>query len=594
MAKYVNISNENMNEFVPTKSLFEKTQIINLGGFYLNEANWSDSEKDKYDKQVKELNNQIDSLTAQLKNLDPSSQEYFEISHELDDKRTELDNLNEQNSLIKDLPDYDINTYKLTNVSPLLKNEGINYYSPQNIIVQPTNSESASTGYSIELYVKHNMHVSYISNADNGTVFISSVQKPGYDMYVNLFYQALPEIKGNKIYGVKYVVTSSNTIQPSSLERTDDSIGLAEPVPAIDGGTGSSPFDNIMPWAGINKMNNSEVGEVVMIPKFYYKWTQAEDLSTLQLQISMQKLPDFFCSPAHMDRGDGKGERDVIYVSRYNLCTNNKSTSGLSPKNRISPSEARTICENLGETVHPFDIATLITIQMLYLVEFADWNSQEKIGYGGSPNVHTAGAEIRPNTGTTDKMRYHTGTMQKTRETYGEGVQYRYIEDFWSNTGTWIDGLKYNYRYKNIDNGYVEHSVRIYRYINPENYSIPMKEAKGFYRSSFIGVDNIVRDFNHVKNIKIENTTNDAMGFYYPCSSMISTTTSDPKKQGISDSWDYNNGKILIGQPDESEEMMFYSNTDATYDTGLFGFRHSTNDTDQKYQRVGCRAIILP
>lgn len=540
MAKYVNISNENLNEFVPTKELLDQlnqqNQIVNLGGFILNKDEWQ--------------------------------------QHNWQD---------ESSTMFK---------YTLTSVSSLLlKNNTMgNYYEPQRILIQPCNDYSSNTGYSVELVHKHNICVYTSNQLNGGTVELISNLKPDRDIYINLFYQALPEKKKAKIYGVKYVVTSSNTIQPSSLERTDDSIGLAEPVPAIDGGTGSSPFDNIMPWAGINKMNNSEVGEVVMIPKFYYKWTQAEDLSTLQLQISMQKLPDFFCSPAHMDRGDGKGERDVIYVSRYNLCTNNKSTSGLSPKNRISPSKARTICENLGETVHPFDIATLITIQMLYLVEFADWNSQEKIGYGGTNN----NTEIRPTTGTTNKMKYHTGTMQKTRETYGEGIQYRYIEDFWSNTGTWIDGLKYNYRYVNTDNGYVEHSVKIYRYINPENYSIPMKEAKGFYRSSLIRVDSIVRDFNYVKNIKIENTTNDAMGFYYPCSSMISTTTSDPKKQGISDSWDYSNGKILIGQPDESEEMMFYSNTDATYDTGLFGFRYSTNNTDQKYQRVGCRAIILP
>ena len=593
MAKYVNISNENMNEFVPTKSLFEKTQIVNLGGFYLNKANWSDSEKDNYDKQAKELNDQIDSLTAQLKNLDPSSQEYFEISHELDDKKIELDNLNEQNSLIKDLPDYDINTYKLTNVSPLLKNEGINYYSPQNIIVQPISYESASTSYSRELYVKHNMCVYYISDANNGTVSISSIQKPGYDMYVNLFYQALPEIRGNKIYGVKYTVTSSEYTQPSSLERTDDSIGLAEPVPAIDGGTGSSPFDNIMPWAGINKVNNPEVGEVVMIPKFYYKWTQAEDLSTLQLQISMYKYPGFFCSPAHMDRGDGKGERDVIYVSRYNLCTNNKSTSGLSPKNRISPSEARTICENLGETVHPFDIATLITIQMLYLVEFADWNSQEKIGYGGTNN----NTEIRSKTGTTDKMKYHTGTMQKTRETYGEGIQYRYIEDFWSNTGTWIDGLKYNYRYQNTDSGYIAHSVRIYRYINPEKYNISIKDAKptiDYYTVTHVKVADIVKNQNLVKNIKIARDT-DAMGFYYPCSNMTTTEGTDHyKNQGISDSWGYSMGKLVITQPDDSEEMMFYSDTIAASAAGLFGLSYSVNSTDQKYQKVGCRAIILP
>lgn len=92
------------------------------------------------------------------------------------------------------------------------------------------------------------------------------------------------------------------------------------------------------------------------------------------------------------------------------------------------------------------------TIQMLYLVEFADWNSQTKIGYGCGNDIATE------NMGATDGMSYHTGTMQTSRTTYGVGVQYRYIEGLWDNVCDWMDGCYYN------SNG-------LYIIMNPNNFS---------------------------------------------------------------------------------------------------------------------------
>ena len=84
------------------------------------------------------------------------------------------------------------------------------------------------------------------------------------------------------------------------------------------------------------------------------------------------------------------------------------------------------------------------TIQMLYLVEFADWDSQAKIGYGCGNN------SAPENMGTTDDMSYHTGTKQSSRTTYGVGVQYRNIEGLWDNVYDWIDGCYYNRNGLNI------------------------------------------------------------------------------------------------------------------------------------------------
>ena len=248
------------------------------------------------------------------------------------------------------------------------------------------------------------------------------------------------------IYGVHWDGTST-----TALTRTDAAAGFTDPVPAVNNGSGSSPFDNLQPWAGMVRVSDSEAGELVAIPKFYYKWTKSGN--TLKLQIADGQVDGFYVSPAHADRGDGKGERDIVYVGRYHCHTSNyKSQTGGKPKASITRSAARSGIHNLGATIWQFDLAMRQTIQMLYLVEFADWNSQTKIGYGCGNNSATE------NMGTTDGMSYHTGTKQSSRTTYGVGVQYRNIEGLWDNVYDWMDGCYYNSNGLNI-------------IMNPNNFS---------------------------------------------------------------------------------------------------------------------------
>ena len=231
------------------------------------------------------------------------------------------------------------------------------------------------------------------------------------------------------VYGVDF----TNMATTSKCTRTDDAANFADPQPAVAGGTGSSPFDNIMPWSGMVRSTDPNAGEIVAIPKFYFKW-ETDGTKATGLKISMTKLNGFKTSPAHMDRGDGKGERDVIYVGRYHSCSKNISTTGQLPKTKITRSAARTAAHSLGSNVWQFDFATRVTIWMLYLVEFADWNSQAKIGYGCGNNKDIE------KVGASDRMKYHTGTMQANRTDYGVGVQYRYIEGLWDNVFDWMDG----------------------------------------------------------------------------------------------------------------------------------------------------------
>lgn len=246
------------------------------------------------------------------------------------------------------------------------------------------------------------------------------------------------------VYGASWDGSST-----TAWSRTDASAGFTDPVPAVNNGSGSSPFDNLQPWAGMVKSNDSAAGVLVAIPKFWYKWTKSGN--TLKLQIADGETAGFKVSPAHADRGDGKGERDVVYVGRYHCAGGYKSTTNAAQQVSITRSSARSGIHNLGTTIWQFDYAMRVTIQMLYLVEYADWNSQAKIGYGCSASGN------KENNGKTDAMQYHTGTTAANRTTYGY-TQYRYVEGLWDNVYDWMDGCYYNGSGMNI-------------IMNPNNFS---------------------------------------------------------------------------------------------------------------------------
>ena len=256
-------------------------------------------------------------------------------------------------------------------------------------------------------------------------------------------------VEGTNVFLTVFGVTWAGG-EPSAMTRTDDAADFSDPVPALGGTGGSSPFDNVMPWEGMEEVTIG--GNVLIkIPKFWYKVTK--NGSSMTFQIANAATEGFHVSPAHADRGDGAGERDYVYIGKYKCSSSNwKSVSGASPKVNITRSAARTGITGLGAGYYMQDFAMFWTTRLLYLVEFADWNSQSKIGYGCGNNSSVQ------NTGTADGMTYHTGTMQSSRTTYGAGIKYRGIEDPWGNVFEWCDGIRFS-------------SSTVYAYNKPSEYS---------------------------------------------------------------------------------------------------------------------------
>lgn len=245
------------------------------------------------------------------------------------------------------------------------------------------------------------------------------------------------------IYGASWDGTST-----TKWSRTDEAAEFTDPVPYVAGASSyGSPFDSLQPWAGMVKSERTG-GTMVAIPKFWYKLTQ--NGGGMTIQIAERAVEGYSVSPAHMDRGDGHGERDVVYIGRYHCNSSYRSGTG-SPRANMTRSSARANIHGLGSAIWQCDFAMRFTLWLLYIVEFADWNSQAKIGYGCSPssNAFTMGY--------TDSMPYHTGTDQSNRAAYG-GTQYRNIEGLWDNVFDWCDGCYNNGNGLNI-------------ILNPANFS---------------------------------------------------------------------------------------------------------------------------
>ena len=238
-------------------------------------------------------------------------------------------------------------------------------------------------------------------------------------------------VKRVHIYGVEWDWDTGNS---TSGTRTDDSALFADPNPAVNNGSGSSPFDNLYPWSGMVKETRTG-GVMVKEPKYWFKWTKTG--KKLKLQIADGPVEGFHVDPVNMDRGDGLGELDFSYIGRYHCASGTyKSETNKAQQVNITRSGARSSIHNLGSNIWQMDFAQFWYVNMLFLVEFADFNG-ERIGRGCSASGS------KENNGRTDAMQYHTGTTAANRNSYGF-TQYRNVEGWWDNVYDWLDGCYYN------------------------------------------------------------------------------------------------------------------------------------------------------
>lgn len=249
------------------------------------------------------------------------------------------------------------------------------------------------------------------------------------------------------IFGVMWSYGNSSSAL-TRLTKASDPNGLvnvnisAEPSPAVGTGAGSSPFDSYYPWSGMEEYNiignavsykrgasgfsRVSYDTAVYIPEFYFKIVDAG--GKRYFYIADKATNGFAKHP-----GSGK------YVGRYNTISGNYSKSGSAPLVSITRAQARSGATGKGSKWSEYDIASWCAVWLLYLVEFADWDSQARIGRG-----YVDGNSAAINSGDTDSMVYHTGRASGTDGK--TAVQYRHIENPWGNVYEWIDGINFNER----------------------------------------------------------------------------------------------------------------------------------------------------
>lgn len=241
------------------------------------------------------------------------------------------------------------------------------------------------------------------------------------------------------VFGVMWDYSLSSP-QLVRLTPQTDPLGVVTTVPSQEptacvgnDGNGQSDFDNYMPWKGMRRYNyidgqivdfvDYQNGETfVYIPEFWSKIVNDIANSKMYFYISGAELSTFVKHP-----GGGR------YMSRYECNNIFLSVSGHTPKVATSLTVFRTGITAIDNKHFQYDFHTYNAIELLYIVEFANLDSQSKIGAG----ITSANAVMI--TGLTDVLTYHTGRINGTDNLCP--IQYRWIENLWGNCWNCVDGI---------------------------------------------------------------------------------------------------------------------------------------------------------
>ncbi len=244
---------------------------------------------------------------------------------------------------------------------------------------------------------------------------------------------ALEEIaKGTDtvIYGVSREVASSS----SAWRRIGASIGLHANA-THDGTDVENDFDNLYPYNAIKTVNINDSGEVIAeygdanfafdgtngevmtyIPEFYFKREVKDGTETIQI------------SEHHFK---GSTHSRAFYIARYTTSADTHSISGVASLVNLTISTFRTQARTKGTGWGLLDYHVFI-LQMLYLVEYADYNSQAILGQG----VCSVSAQV--NTGGCDTLGMKSGCLANDG---AHSVIYRGVENIFGNIWQFVDGL---------------------------------------------------------------------------------------------------------------------------------------------------------
>jgi hypothetical protein len=245
--------------------------------------------------------------------------------------------------------------------------------------------------------------------------------------------------KRGLIYGIKRSISSTS----SSWIRTNDAEGLVANA-TKNGGTVVNNFDALYPWSNIISYNYDIKSK--LITAFYGEPTFKFDGSNGEV---LTRIPEFWY------KREQKDSYEYIYIADYEAVgfikseqfslgryTMSGSSSRVYSKSGVNPLVSNTItnfrnyARNLNSDFGIMDWHYFV-IQLLYLVEYADYNSQSKLGNGVNAKAWT-GDFNGVSSGGCDSLGMKSGTLSDDNL---HSVIYRGLEDIYAGLWQFVDGI---------------------------------------------------------------------------------------------------------------------------------------------------------
>lgn len=241
-------------------------------------------------------------------------------------------------------------------------------------------------------------------------------------------------VRSPKIYTVRKQISSSS----SALERLNDNVGLVANA-THDGSAVVNDFDNIYPWSDIISYNYDTKGQRITAfygdPTFDFSGNNGQVLTRIpKFWYKIWKDGGYYYYSIADNKVDGYIESQQFSVGRYTVSGSSSgvfSRSGYAPFLNYNITNARTYARNVGDRFGILDYHIFL-ISLLYVVEYADYNSQNKLGIG---NVNNTAALT---SGGCDSLGMKSGCLVNDSK---HSVIYRGIEDIYGNIWQFIDGL---------------------------------------------------------------------------------------------------------------------------------------------------------
>ena len=261
----------------------------------------------------------------------------------------------------------------------------------------------------------------------------------------------------SQLYRLYTSEEAKTTAEAAGFKAMDDPHDLVtvdimvEPVASSEGNPGSSPFDELSPWKDmklyalndggtkkdeiedgetirhfVDEHNDGTVDFMVYLPEAYLRVIDDSANSIRYYYVSDNEFEGSSLQPAsghYIGRYNGYIQEHYSGSSTDKLWSQPSGTSTATEfAQSLTHQEAYDVAHNRVSTVSGKIYGGLLWeevsyVQLMYLVEYANLNSQVTLGYGDSDWQ----------SGNSDDMPYHTGVLG-SKTSYDSDVQYRYVE----------------------------------------------------------------------------------------------------------------------------------------------------------------------